>query len=88
MDDTLTYGQICRVIKDVNSEIRQDRKESVGRGPSAGQVGTACNYAHGASCSVDEPHGGNYAHAQLTFLKEDTLKLPCKGELPCQTCRK
>lgn len=52
MDDTLTYGQICRVIKDVNSEIRQDRKESVGRGPSAGQVGTACNYAHGASCSA------------------------------------
>lgn len=31
MDGSLTYGQICRVIKGVNSEIRQDRKESVGR---------------------------------------------------------
>lgn len=50
MDDTLTYGQICRVIKEVNSEIRQDRKESVGRGPW--QVGIACIYAHGANCSA------------------------------------
>jgi len=25
-DSRLTYGQICRVIKDVNSEIRMDRK--------------------------------------------------------------
>ena len=31
MDGGLTYGQVCRVIKGVNSEIRQDRKESVGR---------------------------------------------------------
>ena len=33
MDESLTYGQICRVIKDVNSEIRQGRKESVGNKP-------------------------------------------------------
>ena len=33
MDESLTYGQICRVIKDVNSEIRQGRKESVGHKP-------------------------------------------------------
>lgn len=45
MDGTLNYGHICRVIKGVNSEIRQDRKESVGRGPGAGQVGKR-NYAH------------------------------------------
>ena len=31
MDQRLNYGQICRVIKDVNSDIRQVRKESVGR---------------------------------------------------------
>ncbi|CAI8041070.1 Protein pob1, partial [Geodia barretti] len=33
MDDRLGYGQLCRVIKDVNSEIRQGRKESIGRKP-------------------------------------------------------
>ena len=34
MDEKLTYGQLCRVIKEVNSEIRQDRKESIGRRPT------------------------------------------------------
>ena len=34
MDEKLTYGQLCRVIKEVNSEIRQDRKESIGRKPT------------------------------------------------------
>jgi transposase-like protein len=33
MDDRLGYGQLCRVIKDVNSEIRQGKKESIGRKP-------------------------------------------------------
>ena len=39
MDSRLNYGQICRVIKDVNSEIRQVRKESVGRKPTAVSAG-------------------------------------------------
>jgi hypothetical protein len=39
MDDRLGYGQLCRVIKDVNSEIRQGRKESIGRKPVPRKVG-------------------------------------------------
>ena len=44
MDERLTYGQLCRVIKDVNSDIRHDRKVSLTR--TAGQVGL---FTHGAS---------------------------------------
>jgi hypothetical protein len=47
MDDRLTYGQLCRVIKDVNSEIRQVRKESIGRSRPASKKDESSGAAGG-----------------------------------------
>lgn len=46
MDDRVGYGQLCRVIKDVNSEIRQGRKESFGAKPIPRKVGRDRNGAN------------------------------------------
>ena len=59
MDDRLTYGQICRVIKEVNSEIRQGRKESIGRKPTEQKVG------HGKPRARFPAHACNAVRARM-----------------------
>jgi hypothetical protein len=72
MDESLTFGQFCHVIKDTNSEIRHVRKVS-----ATGQV---CFYTHGGCilrmrmCHVRARSAGR-AHAESSTYAVSRMRM-------------